>query len=403
MHGRDALRTQLWPEIITNLPLCWAVLLTATTHSGQLRGFQSSAGWLRQMTIQDINNSVASGSKDGVVGDAVIAALSLLGGWELEYGDAESYEFHMQALRDAVEGRGGLPNSSFQCAHDDRPRLSNESIRLAAEMSVKKPISQITADLVSCSVSGHGSFTGMPQHFRPPKQQVPQFPILPSVVPHGLARLRDLRLIQLDLLYLISKLACFDADGPYATERACELSLLIAGWHPYKDVSLKYCPPQSCGEDSISAHAHSHLRLVGLYLCHALFLVRTDLSVPTLVSRDERQAGCLALYDEAQAMQPDLIVGTFYEGMVLWSLFVIVAMASRLELKHRTVIRKMIQRRHIRTWEQMREHLLLFIYPASLLDTGCRWLWDELEISVEQSNSIRFNISQRVVQACKLD
>ena len=86
MHGREALRTQLWPRVLQNGALFRAIVLVSATHgvlSGAATISRSNLLWHRQNAIQSINAAVASSPRHSEIQDEVVGAIALLAGWEL--------------------------------------------------------------------------------------------------------------------------------------------------------------------------------------------------------------------------------------------------------------------------------------------------------------------------------
>ena len=85
MHGRDALRTQLWPLALSDTCLFHAILLIAASHAtvtGALVVPVSLLAQLKHTAIESINDAIAR-LESSKIGDAVISAIALVGSWEL--------------------------------------------------------------------------------------------------------------------------------------------------------------------------------------------------------------------------------------------------------------------------------------------------------------------------------
>lgn len=88
-RGREVLRTQLWPEALTSPALFHAILLTVGSHSAASRALQIPRQLLAQFkhaTLEHINEAVARAEVREGIDDNVVAAIALLGGWELVSG-----------------------------------------------------------------------------------------------------------------------------------------------------------------------------------------------------------------------------------------------------------------------------------------------------------------------------
>lgn len=85
MHGRDAMRTQLWPLALSDTCLFQAIMLTAASHAtvtGALAVPVSLLVQLKHTAIESINDAIAR-LDSSQIGDAVTSAIALVGGWEL--------------------------------------------------------------------------------------------------------------------------------------------------------------------------------------------------------------------------------------------------------------------------------------------------------------------------------
>lgn len=85
MHGRDAMRTQLWPIALSDTCLFHAIMLIAASHAtvtGALTVPVSLLAQLKHTAIESINDSIAR-LDSSKIGDAVVSAIALVGGWEL--------------------------------------------------------------------------------------------------------------------------------------------------------------------------------------------------------------------------------------------------------------------------------------------------------------------------------
>lgn len=86
MFGREALRAHLWPMALEDPPLFHAIMLMAASHasvSGALQVPMDLLAQLKHTTMESIHEAVTDSASQGNFGDSVVAAISLLGGWEL--------------------------------------------------------------------------------------------------------------------------------------------------------------------------------------------------------------------------------------------------------------------------------------------------------------------------------
>lgn len=85
VYGRDAMRTQLWPLALSDTCLFHAIMLISASHAtvtGALTVPVSLLAQLKHTAIETINDIIAR-MDSSQIGDAVIGAIALVGGWEL--------------------------------------------------------------------------------------------------------------------------------------------------------------------------------------------------------------------------------------------------------------------------------------------------------------------------------
>lgn len=83
--GRQDLRNRLWPAALSDTCLFNAIMLVSASHATVSRALSipvSLLGQLKHTTIESINDAIPK-SDSKAIGDAVIAAIALVGGWEL--------------------------------------------------------------------------------------------------------------------------------------------------------------------------------------------------------------------------------------------------------------------------------------------------------------------------------
>lgn len=85
-NDREAIRSLLWPDALRDTALFHAILLVAASHatvSGAMTVSTSLLAQLKHTTLESINSAIEWAGEEGRVRDSVIAAVALLGEWEL--------------------------------------------------------------------------------------------------------------------------------------------------------------------------------------------------------------------------------------------------------------------------------------------------------------------------------
>jgi hypothetical protein len=83
---REAIRSQLWPDALRDTALFHAIILVAASHatvSGRMTVSTQLLTLLKHTTLESINSAIEWAGEEGRVRDSVIAAIALLGGWEI--------------------------------------------------------------------------------------------------------------------------------------------------------------------------------------------------------------------------------------------------------------------------------------------------------------------------------
>lgn len=83
---REAIRSQLWPDALRDTALFHAIILVAASHASVSGAKTVATPFLTQLkhtTLESINSAIEWAGEESRVRDSVIAAIALLGGWEL--------------------------------------------------------------------------------------------------------------------------------------------------------------------------------------------------------------------------------------------------------------------------------------------------------------------------------
>ncbi|KAK5108255.1 hypothetical protein LTR62_008639 [Meristemomyces frigidus] len=107
---QDLLRTRFFPFVMTDPAPLHAVMLVAATRYGNLLGPRSHAIdllQLRGMAIREINHALQDDAR--ATTDQTIAAVAMMGCYEVLFGDSRVFNTHMTGLLRIVSLRRGLP------------------------------------------------------------------------------------------------------------------------------------------------------------------------------------------------------------------------------------------------------------------------------------------------------
>ena len=367
MHGREAMRAQFWPFVLSNSQLFEAMLLVSGTHlniSRKLPYEQASILRLRQNALQSINHAV-SNPKNGSLDPGTIGAIALLAGWDLEFGNAENFETHMSALRAIVAKQYGTTGPGGKLHGKPDARLP-----------------PIIEDLLISMGQDLPSFSSRPIYFtrnmlKPMKQQQPDTTSTQTIP--GFKTVIDQAIVIPDLLHLLSPLATFDMTSKDASSHLSSIASRIRDYDHYNGFGTKYSFLQTQQEDDMNAQGALHIRAAGLALC-AVFsdALGKDSGaaevVDTFLANDN---GSTVLRQDVAALQPDILLGTVYENVLLWATTVTsTALAQRSERQLR-VIARVLGDLGITSYAAFESLLSRYVFPRELLGDRCEALFPE--------------------------
>lgn len=202
-------------------------------------------------------------------------------------------------------------------------------------------------------------------------------PVLPSTLPLGFEELRAQRLILPDLLNLLSRLAYITPRDPSSQPRLVDTEQTLIDWELGKVTAGQYNISQSTLEDSLKWQMHTFIRLAGLGLCGFFHLANGAPSYEPLHQ----------WYDEAQALTADLFLGTVYEEVTFWALFVICATTGHSEPHHMRCLKRLQVALDIPSWAGLTELLSRYVYPSAILGNRAFALWTAISLSSISSES----------------
>jgi len=269
--------------------------------------------------------------------DATIGAVSLLAGWELEYGDDLSYDAHIQGMKIMVNMRGGIYNGGFS----------------PATMQI---ILAISDDLAN--------YAGKEPAFLPNIVYPFQSDQTSTRLTDGFAALRRARLLLPAGLDLIHQLQSAILSSPVSDESLCTIQQRIYEYDPRTHLAVDYCPVQSSEDDEVNYQAEQHIRLAALCVTHR---VRSfNANVPNRAPLDNQ-------YSISQ-LHSDILVGTVYAEVCTWALFMICTTVAPTNDHFRRVLQRLLHSQGLRTWPNTAKVLGRYIYPQEV-DQSCYELW----------------------------
>lgn len=331
---RSMMRNQLWPEAMCNSALFFASLLTAAVYPS-CNADSETVAWLRLKTIQSINGVMQqSQSKPN---DAIIGAVSLLAGWELEYGDDLNYDAHVQGLKIMVHMRGGLHNGG---------------------------ISSIMVQIILAVTDDLALYAGKKPAFLPSITYPFQLEHPSTGLPEGFAALRNSRLLLPAELDLVHQLHLASLSRPVSDSSLCTIQQRISEYDPRKHLAVDFCPLQSSDDDEVNYQAEWHIRLATL--CVARRLRCSGSGMPNRAPLDDQYS--------TYHLQPERMVGTIYAEVCLWALFMICTTVAPANHYLKKVMKGLLESLGLCTWPDTAKVLGRYLYPQEY-DQACCDLW----------------------------
>lgn len=352
------MRKQLWPEAMCQSALFFASLLTAAIHPSCRPTSESNmVTWLRFKTIQSINDAMQeSQSKPS---DSTIGAVSLLAGFELEYGDDLSYDAHIQGLKIMVSMRGGIHAGGFMSA-------------------IRQIVLAVSDDLAL--------YAGKESTFLPSITYPFQSDETPTGLSDGFATLRGARLLLPAGLDLVHQLHIASLSRPVSEEALCKIQQRFYEYDPRKHLAVDYCPVQSSGDDEINYQAERHIRLAAL--CIARRVRCSNIGLPNRAPLDDQYSTSL--------LRPELLIDTVYAELCMWALFMICTTVAADNFYLRKILQSSLHKQGLRTWPDTARVLSRYLYPQES-HQSCYELWTALSSDEPQefhlSQPSRYNVA----------
>lgn len=354
--SRQILRKELWPEILSHGPLFFANMLLATSHQSFLETTSPQVvAWYRHQVICSIQRSLDSSSESGT-SNQLIAAVSLLCGWELEFGEPASFRAHLAGLKTMIDMRGGLESPSISTVTRQVVLSVTHNLLLYAGMH---PI--------------YESETCKPWNWDNTLICVKSFSL-----PEGFDYLRRGCLVFPTTLEFVHEV-CTVMKGPPSPQSALQdLQLRLAKYDYICYLSVDYCPVQSPVDDAVNNQAEKHIK-------HALSSLLSGIDDSSAIETH------LPLHE----LVPGILNNTVYAEVSTWALLIICA--THLP-PHPTLfvgLNRLLASQNIRDWIQVEQLLQRYIYPQDELQFRCKMLLDRLsrdvEAGIDQEKFSRYN------------
>lgn len=96
------------------------------------------------------------------------------------------------------------------------------------------------------------------------------------------------------------------------------------------------------------------------------------------MSREKYQNGYRAAWDETMLLDSRCLEDEKSAEVALWALFIISVTTGAAASFYRHQLQTLMSDLNLRYWEAVRNVLLTFIYPVSMLDVPCRDFYEEL-------------------------
>ncbi|KAF2724719.1 hypothetical protein K431DRAFT_131585 [Polychaeton citri CBS 116435] len=357
----DVFETMLWSSILTNCDLHYtAMLLTATPsnycaidhpkHVGagraciiSLRG--SALRSIYQLSGTALNTRKAHGSFS--------AAIAVMAGWEQMYGDPKWYELHMKAWRDIVKPQQG---ASWEREH--AAGMADRVIEV-----IRKRYSWLAAQTQGTRglllAEGEDSMRTRAEEVL-------------LATPFDLGR-PEARV----LVHISTKLLNYNPTAPNSMSAMHEMGILLLMWRPQRGLPADWAAagldPELI-EDLALYHVRAALIAVGAAwsLLHSM-ATGNKLFMDVLDTIDEH-------FRETRPLRTEVLLGTKYEEIALWTRFTLTAKARPHFWDGRSIeiLRQLIIRQDIQCWEDLDALLKRYPYVQPVYEDCSRELYQVL-------------------------
>ncbi|KAK5173906.1 uncharacterized protein LTR77_002587 [Saxophila tyrrhenica] len=198
-------------------------------------------------------------------------------------------------------------------------------------------------------------------------QSEPARPQLPQAVPRGFTTLQQRIQISDTVIVLVSRTSCFDFGSPGVEERLHQLLFDIIISHAKALLTPILVP----------GHAiQGHLRIA----CTCLTIFQGQRANGSVFAHDSKyQTGLEAAWSEATLLDLNALAEPKSAEASLWAVFIISVTTGATANYFHQLLQGLFQDLQLRSWFQVRNILLDFIYPVSFLDEPCKSYFDSLQ------------------------
>lgn len=322
--------------MVSHSALFFTNLLIATTHQSFSEECPpETVAWFRHQTICSIQAALDSVT-DSHTSDQLIAAISLLCGYELEFGEDASSQAHMAGLKTMVNMRGGLDDSNM-------PSI------------VRNIVLSVTHDLAL--------YAGWDTMFeaRESRARIWTKNVDLLDVPEGFMSLKQSRLVFPATLDYVAEVCSIMRRTRHRKYAILDLQSRISGYDYMEYLSVDFCPIQSSIDDAVKCQAEKHVKTA--LLCLLSHLQGTDSDY---------------YYAAKESLSPGILSNTVYAEMGIWALFII---CSTMPFPPTTLLGGLerLLASHLMT-ERLHVDGLLhrYLYPSDSLQSSVGALWEQL-------------------------
>ncbi|CAK4031778.1 Hypothetical predicted protein [Lecanosticta acicola] len=348
--GREAFRSHLWPMALENTSLFHGILLTVASHaslSGALNVPMYLLAQLKHSTLESINEAVTSPETRGSIEDSVVGAIALLGGWELAYGDPNTYDTHIRGLETIINLRGGIFGSQ-------------------STQTCTRPLSPTIVNIVLQAGNVMALLSGKRPHFEEPHSPTPESWLEMGQSP-GFAALRAQHLVLPSLLQTVDRLNAVELQDRNALSSLQAIKQSLTHSEASTSTKVTYSPHLTFLEDQMQRQTASHIQLAGLSLCEYMLLAAG--------STTTTHEGPEYLHHEISQLRSEILLNTVYEEVALWSLFALCTVTGNCGPQHMRSLKRMQIEQELEDWTSCKALLEKYVYPARILDSRASALW----------------------------
>ena len=181
------------------------------------------------------------------------------------------------------------------------------------------------------------------------------------------------------LLALSAQLATHDPKSKRGISRLRRIALENMAWSPTHTQGYEPRPDLEDQYDSLELNALYHIRAVQISICGVLLQEAMDMHGVTWSF--DLQGGLHVHTQSCQHLRTEMLIGTKYQDIALWSRFVLCSLARA--PAQDVFLTRVLKRLDVKSFVQLRTILERFIYSPTVLSNPCRALWDTLGIAPE--------------------